>query len=705
MGQSLFQELKRRNVFKVGVGYLVLGWVILQVADVIIEPLHLPDWTMTMLIVIGTLGFPLVLFFAWAFELTPEGLKRDSEIDPQQSITIQTGHKINHLIIALMSVALVLFAYDKFFTDVEPLVTDHHEVAQGASIAVLPFVNMSSDPEQEYFSDGISEEILNVLAKIPNLQVTSRSSAFAFKGKDINIAEVAQKLNVDNVLEGSVRKSGNRIRITAQLINASTDKHIWSETYDRELLDIFTIQDEISSSIVTALKAQLGLEVVNVNPPTRGVDLEAYNEYLHGKFFVEQRNQASLEKALEYFDKAIAIAPDYAPAWMGKAWAISFLSELNYGNIPTEIAEQRARVAAEKSITLDPKLAEAYAIMGIIEMHAGNSDAVKQNLDRAIQLNPNLANAYAWYAEATYESPVEQMNLREKALKLDPMSMLNNNNYALSLLMFGRYQEAEAIINQMNIIDDNHFMTHGVLAQMYYQQGELAEALLQIQKFSLLNPVDSFKLDYASFLEYVGLPEQAGEVVANTKFHMYKHLYMNNLELYISQSRQEFPRSANDSLGNYYRGLAELFDGNYQEASQYLMDSVCKTCDALIFVLKQVNDLATANRLLDERRKVLVTYDNAGVIAYYDPLSSKSRTLNQDKTVLAYLEDDIDEAISYIKADLDNGYILDSQYALNPMYQQLTKHTAWHALEEISAQNQLDIQAELASLQADNQGR
>ena len=371
MSVSLFTELKRRNVFKVVIGYILLGWVVLQIADIIVPALSLPDWTITFLLVVGALGFPFVIFFSWVFEITPDGVKRETEIDREQSITGNTGRKLDFIIIGMMAIALGYFIYERSVVPeatVDDSVTTEvvTQVSEGSSIAVLPFVNMSSDPEQEYFSDGISEEILNVLAQIPNLKVTSRSSAFAFKGSKINITEVAKKLGVKNVLEGSVRKSGTRIRITAQLIEAGNDVHLWSETYDRELTDIFAIQDEISAAIVEALKSKLGLGVKVASRDMKSVNMEAHNEYLQGRFYIEKRTHENVAKALEQFNKAIEISPDYAPAWMGKAWALLFLSELQYGDIPNEISLKRARPAAEMALLLAPEQPENQAVMGLL---------------------------------------------------------------------------------------------------------------------------------------------------------------------------------------------------------------------------------------------------------------------------------------------------------------------------------------------------
>lgn len=357
---EVWSELKRRNIFRVAVAYVVLGWVLLQAVGLIAPGLGLPAWTFPLIFLFLIVGFPVALFFAWAFELTPEGLKRTGQVDAQSSVASHTGRKLDFLIIGVLSMALLFFIVDRLFIPA-PVETRAPQEVVRSSIAVLPFVNMSSDPEQEYFSDGISEEILNVLAQIPDLHVTSRSSAFQFRGKDIHIPTVAEQLGVANILEGSVRKSGTRIKITAQLIDASTDRHLWSDTYERELIDIFTIQEEISKSIVDALHVHLGLEAPTM-PKAREVDVEAYRLYLLGRHNFEQRTKDTLYKAIDFFDQAIAIDPDYAPAYSGKADAYMLLD--GYGDLSQVEAAFLAEPLIEKALELEPGLAEAHVSNG-----------------------------------------------------------------------------------------------------------------------------------------------------------------------------------------------------------------------------------------------------------------------------------------------------------------------------------------------------
>ena len=283
---SLIAELKRRNVFRVSIAYLALGWIVTQVTTTVAPMLHLPDWVGPVVLWIGVIAFPFVVMFSWIYELTPEGLKREIEIDRSASITHHTARRLDYVVIALLVVAIGLYGYHEFRSAGDQRVTVVARTTPGAtaagadrSVAVLPFVDMSADKDQEYFADGISEELLNLLAQIPQLRVIARTSSFAFKGKEVDIAEIAKKLNVANVLEGSVRKSGDKLRITAQLIRASDSSHLWSQTYDRELTDVFTVQDEIAAAVVEQLKVTL----LGSAPKARVTDPKAYGLFLQAR--------------------------------------------------------------------------------------------------------------------------------------------------------------------------------------------------------------------------------------------------------------------------------------------------------------------------------------------------------------------------------------------------------------------------------------
>ncbi|MCH7829492.1 MAG: hypothetical protein IIB75_02890 [Proteobacteria bacterium] len=334
---SVWGELRRRNVIKVAIAYVIVGWLLLQVSETLVPALYLPEWFHSGVAFLIILGFPIALIFAWAFELTPEGIKKEEDVDRSQSIAHVTGRKLDYIIIAVLILALGYFAFDKFVLDpsrdselvqatTEALTEHGKSETVDKSIAVLAFADLSPEGDQEYFSDGISEELLNVLSKIPGLRVAARTSSFQFKGENRDAIDIGEQLNVALILEGSVRKAGLQIRITAQLIDASNGFHLWSETYDRELANIFAVQDEISAAIVNALKEHLGLQVAAAPRVIATANTEAHEAYLRGRYLVVQRNRANIAGAVREFEKAITLDPEYALAHAELAMAVLLLS-------------------------------------------------------------------------------------------------------------------------------------------------------------------------------------------------------------------------------------------------------------------------------------------------------------------------------------------------------------------------------------------
>jgi len=441
LATSFFTELKRRNVFKVGIAYLVLAWVVVQVTQAAVPALNMPEWMNTVVFFLGIIGFPFALFFAWVFEITPEGIKKESEITPKESITTNTGRKLDFIIIGLMAIALGYFIFESRFQSEsakEPL-----KESSSTSIAVLPFVNMSSDPEQEYFSDGITEEILNVLTKIPDLQVTSRSSAFAFKGKEINISKVAKLLGVKNILEGSVRKSGAKIRITAQLINADSDKHLWSETYDRELDDIFKVQDEISAAIVHSLKEKLGinLAVVSKNEPV--INAQAHDLYLKGLMDLRTGTFNSLINAKLNLEQAIKIEPSFSPAKISLAQVI--FDQYFIGSVADVNTLETAAQLLQQVLKTQPQSAEAYYLLSTIKFNLNQTETAEDYFRHAYQIDPNNSAAFSNYASfaifrrlSDFFDRATLQKLYQKVLKRDPLNF--NVHYNWGIIQEFRYQ-------------------------------------------------------------------------------------------------------------------------------------------------------------------------------------------------------------------------------------------------------------------------
>jgi TolB-like protein len=473
---GFFEELKRRNVVRVGVVYLIAAWLLAQVADLMLESFHAPDWVIQAILVVLIIGFPLALIFAWAYELTPEGLKREKDVDRSQSITHKTGHTLDRSIIAILVVALGYFIWQsqKWSESIVPSPAEETSTAAGKqptltqaaenvipakagiqakSIAVLPFVNMSSDPEQEFFSDGISEEILNALAKVKELKVAGRTSSFSFKGKDQDLRKIGQTLGVEHILEGSVRKSGNKVRITAQLIQVEDGFHLWSETYDRELTDIFAIQDEIATAILEQLKAALiGFESEPVVAAATRTDSEVYDGYLLAKQRLYERKRLSIESAAELLDKAMAKDPDYAPAYALRGIAELLLSERNYGDKARAEVDTQGKLYLDKALQLDPQLAEAWAGLGLYHINRpGESTEAIDVLEKALAINPNLIDASNWLqiAYAAIGDNQRAMTILEDMVSRDPLYPPGFGNAINGYNLFGQQEKSWALLERI----------------------------------------------------------------------------------------------------------------------------------------------------------------------------------------------------------------------------------------------------------------
>jgi len=510
------QELKRRNVFRVGAAYLVVGWLILQVIETVSEPLGLPAWTEAFFIVLLSAGFPVAVIFAWAFELTPEGVKKTKEVDRTESVTADTGRKLNYAIIVALSLALAYFVIERQFlhqhSDV--LATDAPtaaEVTDGTSIAVLPFVDMSPEGDQEYFSDGISEELLNVLAKIPDLRVAARTSSFQFKGQNLDIARVAEQLGVDHVLEGSVRKANNRVRITAQLIRADTGFHLWSENYDRELTDIFGIQDEISAAIVAALTQTLGLDSGTV-PHVAETNPDAYNAYLLGQHLIKKRTKGDIESSVSQFQRAIDLDPQYAPAYAALALATHLLTRgrQTYGTLSLEETLSVAEPLVEKALVLDPALADGYAVRGLLLQAERRFSESLAYFDKALELNPSHNDVRSWYSSALDElgRHDESFRIMEEAYRLDPLSNLTFNNYMNQLSMRNRIADMEAVLDRYEQVDPAR--AAGFRGMMLDKQRRAADGVFEQLRGVDANP-DNLRQKAALALKIanLGMPDEA----------------------------------------------------------------------------------------------------------------------------------------------------------------------------------------------------
>lgn len=449
---------------RVGLAYVVGAWVILQIVDFGLDAISAPNWIMQMFILLAAVGFPVVLIVTWVFELTPEGIRRESEIDRTQSISAPTGRRLDRVIIAFLAVAVLLLFGDRFFIgpdDTAPVVTgDTDAIVTAASrntIAVLPFVNMSSDAEQEYFSDGITEEILNRLAGIRELQVAARTSVFSFKGQNQDIRKIAEQLGVETVLEGSVRRAGDDIRITAQLIRASDGFHLWSEAYDRKLENIFAIQDDIASRIADALQLSMGIsDQPKVMP--RSVNPEVYDLYLRARALHRQRGEVLLE-AVALFEQALAIDPEFAPAWAGLSHTYivlpNYISKEEHQKLGDVLA--KSVDAAERAMELDSALPTAIHAMANTLFFRLEWAEAERYYRQALELDPDSADIMEDYVSLlTFSGQLEaSRKVADRMIELDPYVPVFQNAMVALLEAQGENElKAKAIQTALDINPD-----------------------------------------------------------------------------------------------------------------------------------------------------------------------------------------------------------------------------------------------------------
>jgi adenylate cyclase len=474
---NFFAELKRRNVYKVAIAYAVTGWAIAEGASQIFPVFDVPNWAVRLVVLFIIIGFPIALLIAWAFELTPEGIKRTEDAELVARGRSRSRAWIYVVIIA-GAISVGLFFIGRY-TALRTSLPEGGPSPAEKSIAVLPFVDLSQAHDQEYFCDGISEEILDALAKIEGLRVVARTSSFSFKGKNVDVAEIGRKLNVQNVLEGSLRREGDRIRITAQLINARDGFHIWSDTFERELQGVFAVQDEITRSIVSALKIKLA-----VAPPAHAQqNTEAYDLYLQGLYLSNKSDEESLRKSLGLFQRALEIDPNFARAWAGIAKAWLWLADAYVR--PLE-AYPKAKEAASKALALDERDADAHCYLGETKrMLDRNLSGEEEELKRALQIDPNSAIAHFFLAVAVHGSRGEWekavAEIRE-AEKLDPLSPTISSFAVGIYIAAGRIDDAIEAGERTLRIDPNYVYFDPALADAYREKGDFQQAIALYEK-------------------------------------------------------------------------------------------------------------------------------------------------------------------------------------------------------------------------------
>jgi TolB-like protein len=573
---SLFEELKRRNVIRVGVAYAVAAWVLLQIFDVLGDIFELPAWGGKLILAMLIVGFFMALFFAWAFELTPEGVKREAEVDRSQSITPQTGKKLNAAILVLMAVAIAYLLFDKFYlaprlatslaadsqseaaAPTQPpataAVADAQPEISRQSIAVLPFDNRSRLEEDEFFVAGIHDDLLTNLARIGSLKVISRTSVNQYKDTSKTIPQIAGELGVATVMEGAVQRSGATVRINVQLIDAQTDEHLWAEIFDRELTadNLFAIQSEISGEIAKALQATLSPAEQQRLDERPTENLAAYNAYLRGRQLLARRTSEDVDRAGEEFQRAVELDPAFALAWVGVAESANH--RVGYSNLDVSEGLRLREEATRRALELNDQLGEAHLNQATILNYYGRAEEADAAYRRALELSPGYATAYMWYAGALRDYPQrlrESVELGLKAVELDPLSSIARVSLADSYRALGQYGEAEAELQRLLELDPGFAPAYSAMGELMYVTGRFPEEVGWRKR--------GLELD----------PGRVGEMMA---------LAITYLELGHDEGLAELRERMGDAGGqSFYIGfidvLSNLFAGNdagTREALQWL---------------------------------------------------------------------------------------------------------------------------------------
>ena len=479
---NFFSELKRRNVYKVAVAYIVAGWALSQGIAQVLPVFDVPNWAIRLIVLLIMIGLPVALSLAWAFELTPEGIKRTDAADAVGQHS--RGHTWIYIVVIAAAFSIGLFFLGRFSAGNK---TASPVGISNKSIAVLPFDNLSRDPDNAYFCEGVQDEILTRLAKVADLKVISRTSTQHFKSVPENLPEIAKQLGVAHILEGSVQKASDQVRVNVQLINALTDAHLWADTYDRKLTDIFAVETDIAKTIAETLQAKLSGSEKTAMAKKPTVNPEAYELYLKGRFFWNKRTGDDLRKSIEYLKQAIAKDPGYALAYAALADSYGLLRF--YGGASPAESVVPAEAAAKKALELDDSLAEAHASLGLIATEELEVNRAVNELERAIQLNPNYATAHHWLglALATLRQSDRSIEELKRALELDPLSMIINADLSIIYLYARRYDAAETQARKTLEIDSRSFVAHYYLGEALQLTGRLKEAIPEFQRAVELN--------------------------------------------------------------------------------------------------------------------------------------------------------------------------------------------------------------------------
>jgi len=720
---SFFSELKRRNVIRVSGVYAIVSWLLLQVAGALESGMLLPDWFDRLVLAVLLIGFPLAAIFAWAFELTPEGIKRTAEVDPDESITARTGSRLD------MFLALGLFAFaaaivvPQFLPDdrgpdaVSPRATEQdrdtatRETSDGTSIAVLPFADLSPEGDQEYFSDGISEEILNVLAQIPELRVAARTSSFLFKEDQRSIAEVGELLNVDHVLEGSVRKAGARLRITAQLIEADTGYHLWSNSYDRELTDVFAVQDEIATAIAEALSIAMDLERGgNDASQPSDIDPRAYDWYLQARELISTTNLRKRRGGISLLEKAILVEPEFFLARAALVIGLALTTEGYGGDL--EKKEFMDRVAPELAIVERgaPALPELWRAKSFVAEIDSDWVLALAHANRALTLRRNYSAAH--FAKSTALEkllrPRERLAAIERWLAIDPLSSFAR---AVAVLPLARVDPERADALAESLIGEA--LLYGRYAKMLaaLRTGQGADALLQGLLAFAVDP-DSYFAKQAAWIVMAayGFQDEAERLsmggdsvepgVARALGGRFREA-----EDTLRRALEEGPL---DDLGLTFLASSVYEQGRYEEASDLYEDLLTKTEEGLAYsgggTTPQYRGVLAIHAFREAGK-----HDTAGKLAatfnrYFHELDEMGKMFPSEmfyRGMFEAINEQYSAALPHLVAAVELGSAYDVRFE-SPVFDPLRKDATFQAIRVQAQEIYERHRAEMLALMCEN---
>ena len=734
---SFFTELKRRNVFRVAIAYVATAWLLAQVADLVFDNFGTPEWVGKTVLFLLALGLPVAILLAWAYELTPEGIKREGDVDRSESITPATGRKLNLVIIAVLVAAVGLLLFDKFMLrqsaapQAVPTETVSDAPAAPAAvgkpvIAVLPFESRSADESDAYFVDGMHDDLLTQLARVGSWKVISRTSVERFRDTRESMRRIGEHLGASSIIEGAVQRAGDRVRINVQLIDAATDQHLWAESYDRRLTagNIFEIQTEIARSVATKLQAALSPKDAARIASAGTQSLEAYEAYLLGRERWRERTAESVEEAVRLFQRAIHLDPGYALAYVGLGDAYRF--QVPFGGRSGEEMFPKAQRAIETALELDDRLGEAHAALGGLRRQMHDLDGAILALERALELNPNFAIAYMWYAICLGElGRVEEAErVYSQGLELDPLSVVMRNNRAWNLDALGRFEDMRAELERIIEIDPDFWMGYASMGgYQVFVRGRLDEALPWSTRALAANPSDPelialIAIQYLQLGDFEGAerwtqrvarvqPEPPGVAFVNYLAATYRNKETDPgrlPDLRRSNSPEEFilarlrdqdltGRRPERAYQRYFEIYPEILGENGPEVHQF--NALAAT--DIAYLLRESGEPERAERLLDEISRVNESIPLLGAAGSFFGNAAVFAMRNSKQEALAELRRGVDAGWRALWRYFFDHYTVFESLRGEPEFQALRAEVAADIEKQLARVRELEAAGEIPS--------